>query len=85
MSIDTYAAGAVLIGASTVAAVAGLILMRRFGYFRRLAISHEASGQYLSLVGTLYAVLLGLIVVDAMGRFQQVRLWSAMRPMRWRS
>ena len=70
MSIDTYAAGTVLIGASTVAAVAGLILMRRFGYFRRLAISHEASGQYLSLVGTLYAVLLGLIVVNAMARFQ---------------
>ena len=70
MSIDTYAAGTVLIGASAVAAVAGLILMRRFGYFRSLIISHEASGQYLSIVGTLYAVLLGLIVVDAMGRFQ---------------
>ena len=52
------------------AAVAGLILLRRFGYFRNLVISHEASGQYLSIVGTLYAVLLGLIVVDAMERFQ---------------
>jgi hypothetical protein len=70
MSFDTYAAGSVLIGASALAAVAGLILMRRFGYFRSLIISHEASGQYLSIVGTLYAVLLGLIVVDAMERFQ---------------
>lgn len=68
--MDTYAAGTGLIAASTVAAVAGLIVLRRFGYFRSLIISHEASGQYLSIVGTLYAVLLGLIVVDAMGRFQ---------------
>ncbi|MHB1559992.1 MAG: bestrophin-like domain [Isosphaeraceae bacterium] len=70
MTIDSYAAGAVLVAASALAAVAGLILLRRFGYFRSLIISHEASGQYLAIVGTLYAVLLGLIVVDAMGRFQ---------------
>lgn len=70
MNIDTYAAGSVLVAASALAAVAGLMLMRRFGYFRSLIVSHEASGQYLSLVGTLYAVLLGLIVVDAMDRFQ---------------
>ncbi len=70
MSIDSYLAGTLMIAASAVAAIAGLIVMRRFGYFRTLIISHEASGQYLSIVGTLYAVLLGLIVVDAMGRFQ---------------
>ena len=68
--MDTYAAGTGMIASSAVAAVAGLILLRRFGYFRNLVISHEASGQYLSIVGTLYAVLLGLIVVDAMERFQ---------------
>jgi hypothetical protein len=70
MRVDSYAAGAVLVTASAVAAIAGLILLRRFGYFRSLRISHEASGQYLTIVGTLYAVLLGLIVVDAMARFQ---------------
>ncbi len=70
MTIDSYAAGGVLVGASALAAIAGLMLLRRFGYFRSLRISHEASGQYLAIVGTLYAVLLGLIVVDAMGRFQ---------------
>ena len=68
--MDTYAAGTGMIASSAVAAVAGLILLRRLGYFRNLVISHEASGQYLSIVGTLYAVLLGLIVVDAMERFQ---------------
>ncbi len=70
MTIDSYAAGAVLVAASTLAAIAGLILLRRFGYFLSLTISHEASGPYLAIVGTLYAVLIGLIVVEAMGRFQ---------------
>jgi hypothetical protein len=32
---------------------------------------HTASGNLLAVVGTLYAVLLGLVVVDAMARFQQ--------------
>jgi hypothetical protein len=70
--MDTYAAGTMMIAASAIAAVAGLVLMRRFGYFRSQIISHEVSGQYLSIVGTLYAVLLGLIVVDAMEQFQKV-------------
>jgi len=32
---------------------------------------HDASGGVLAIVGTLYAVLLGLVVVDAMVRFEQ--------------
>lgn len=68
--MDTYAAGAVLITASALASISGLMVLRRFGYFRNLIVSHEASGQYLSVVGTLYAVLLGLIVIDAMDRFE---------------
>ncbi len=32
---------------------------------------HEVGGFYLAMVGTFYAVLLGLIVIDAMTRFQQ--------------
>ena len=41
---------------------------------RTLITAHDISGQYLSIVGTMYAVLLGLIVVDAMSRFQQAFL-----------
>ncbi len=72
MSIDTYAVGTVLIVASAVVAVLGLLAVRRTYNVRNLATIHEVSGQFLSIVGTLYAVLLGLIVVEAMGRFQQV-------------
>ena len=49
----------------------GLFLVRRIFNVRDLVSAHEISGQYLSIVGTMYAVLLGLIVVDAMARFQQ--------------
>ena len=71
MSIDTYAAGTCLIVAGAVIAVLGLIAVRRTYNVRNLATIHEVSGQFLSIVGTLYAVLLGLIVVEAMSRFQQ--------------
>ena len=55
---------------SAVLAVLGLLVVRRVFNVRDLVAVHEISGQYLSIVGTMYAVLLGLIVVDAMGRFQ---------------
>ena len=32
--------------------------------------AHEVGGYYLALVGTFYAVLLGLVVFDAMTKFQ---------------
>jgi hypothetical protein len=35
--------------------------------------NHEVGGYMLSVVGTMYAVLLGLVVVDAMTRFQEAR------------
>lgn len=35
---------------------------------------HEVGGYYMSAVGTLYAVILGLVVVDATNRFNDARL-----------
>ena len=69
MVIDSYAAGAIIIGASSVAAVLGLLAVRRSYDVQALVSAHGVSGQYLSIVGTLYAVLLGLIVVHAMSKF----------------
>jgi hypothetical protein len=71
MALGSYAAGTLLILASALVAILGLFLVRRTYNVRALVAAHEVSGQYLSLVGTMYAVLLGLIVVDAMGRFDQ--------------
>jgi hypothetical protein len=71
MSMDSYIAGTLIIGTSVVLAVVGMLAVRKNYNVQALVSAHEISGQYLSIVGTLYAVLLGLIVVDAMGRFDR--------------
>ncbi|MFN9369826.1 MAG: hypothetical protein ACK6CT_13850 [Planctomycetia bacterium] len=53
--------------------IAGLIVffVQRIFPEHVLRTAHDATGNLLSIVGTLYAVLLGLIVVDAMVRFER--------------
>lgn len=52
---------------------AQVLLRRRLGA-ETIRKCHEVGGYYLSLVGTFYAVLLGLVVVDAMNKFQHAEL-----------
>jgi hypothetical protein len=73
MKIDSYLSGFLMIAASTVLAIAGLLLVRRVLHARNLISSHDVGGYLLSVVGTTYAVILGLIVVDAMSKFQEAR------------
>jgi hypothetical protein len=65
--------GILLVVASSALAVMGLLAVRRFLRARDLISCHDVGGYLLSVVGTLYAVTLGLIVVDSMHRFQQAR------------
>jgi hypothetical protein len=53
--------------------IAGLLWVRKFVTFEKLRPSHDVGGYLLSVVGTLYAVLLGLVVVDAMQQYQHAR------------
>jgi hypothetical protein len=69
--MDSYMSGAGLIATSAALAVFGLLAVRRRIDARTLVSCHEVGGYLLSVVGTLYAVLLGLIVVDAMNTFQE--------------
>ncbi len=69
--IDSYGSGVVLVIGSTIASIVGLLLARKFVHLDQLKATHEVGGYLLSVVGTMYAVLLGLVVVDAMGKFQQ--------------
>jgi hypothetical protein len=73
MKIDTYAVGFVLILGTCLLAVLGLLIVRKFFDLDKLKSCHEVGGYLLSVVGTMYAVLLGLIVVDAMTKFQTAR------------
>src|SRR3954451_4965752 len=74
MKIDSYLAGFFLVAGSTALSIAGLLIVRRVLHKENLISSHDVGGYLLSVVGTTYAVILGLIVVDAMARFQEARL-----------
>jgi hypothetical protein len=53
-----------LTGGGTLIAVMGLLLVRRKYDKRQTASDHEVGGYMLSILGTLYAVVLGFVVVD---------------------
>jgi hypothetical protein len=63
--------GGAVVALGIVAALAVVAAMRFLIPRDVLRQAHDATGNMLSIVGTLYAVLLGLIVVDAMVRFER--------------
>ncbi len=69
--LGLYGTGIVMTIATVALSVAGLVLARRFMSIESLRSCHDVASALLSVVGTMYAVLLGLVVVDAMSRFQQ--------------
>lgn len=64
MDLDNYWVGAALIIGLAFLSVAGLLAVRRYIHLDNLRKCHEVGGYLLSVVGTMYAVLLGLVVVD---------------------
>src|SRR5215208_1036289 len=73
MKLDSYLSGFLLVVACALLSILGLLAVRRTVHARGLISSHDVGGYLLSVVGTLYAVILGLIVVDSMATFQQAR------------
>ncbi|MBX9685171.1 MAG: DUF4239 domain-containing protein [Candidatus Obscuribacterales bacterium] len=71
--MDSYIIGAATILMSCVFSVFGLLITRKFFDMDKLKASHDVGGYLISVVGTLYAVLLGLVVVDSMQKFQDAR------------
>src|ERR1700679_3017766 len=71
--MTSYLVGSVVILLTTLAAVLGMLEVRRRVGIEALLSYHEVAGYLLSVVGTLYAVLLGFVVVDAMQHMQDVR------------
>ena len=63
--------GIAIVGGGIVVALAIVTMARRLFSPEELRQGHDATGNLLAIVGTLYAVLLGLIVVDAMARFEK--------------
>ena len=73
MKVDSYFVGTFLISGISLLSVLGLLVVRKYFDLEKLKSCHEVGGYLLSVVGTMYAVLLGLIVVDAMTKFQTAR------------
>jgi len=61
--------GLAIVGGGILAALLLVTATRRLFPAADLRDGHESTGTLLAIVGTLYAVLLGLVVVDAMVRF----------------
>jgi hypothetical protein len=73
MKVDSYFCGTFFVLGTSLLSVFGLLVVRKYFELEKLKSCHEVGGYLLSVVGTMYAVLLGLIVVDAMTKFQTAR------------
>jgi hypothetical protein len=74
MDTSSFVEISVTIIASTALSLAGLYLVRRRVELSVLRSYHEVAGYLLSVIGTLYAVLLGFIVVDSLSKFDRARV-----------
>ena len=70
MEFHGFTTGLAIISGGIVAALVLVALVRKMFAKDILRQAHDITGNLLSVVGTLYAVLLGLIVVDALVRFE---------------
>lgn len=71
LHMDDYPVGIAIIFLCVAVIITFQIMLTKLLGKERLRKSHEVGGYYLSLVGTTYAVLLGLVVFDAMAKFQR--------------
>lgn len=72
--MNTIFLGLLAVIVSTLLAVGGMLIVRKRVGTKALTLNHEVAGYLLSVVGTLYAVLLGFVVVDAMEHTQEIRV-----------
>jgi len=72
--INSYLLGLIVIGGTTVLSVLGLLLARKLTDHRRLKSHHEVGGYMFSILGTLYSVVLGFVVVTVSNDTQQARV-----------
>lgn len=72
--MNSFLSGGIFIVVSTALAVLGMLYVRKRVGVQELISQHEVAGNLLSVIGTLYAVLLGFVVVDAMNHQQDLRV-----------
>jgi len=72
--MSSYIIGAFFVILTTVLSVLGMLYVRKKVGVSKLREYHEVAGYLLSIIGTLYAVLLGFVVVDTMQHVQDLRV-----------
>lgn len=72
-SMDIWIFGLSIVGGAILFSALGVWFARRVSKEGRLKRHHEVAGYMLSIVGTLYSVLLGLVVVDTQAKYQEAR------------
>lgn len=63
--MNSFMVALILVGGSTFLSVGGMFLVRKFVHLEKLQSYHEVGGYLLAVLGTLYAVVLGFVVVNA--------------------
>ena len=71
--MNTWFFSFLVVAGSAFASVVGLLFSRKFIRPALLRKHHEMAGNILAVVGTLNAVLLGLVIMEAQSRYQQAR------------
>jgi hypothetical protein len=66
-----------IVGLSTLISVLGAIIVRKKFHSKDFTEHHEVAGYFLSIVGTMYSVLLGLLVVNVISKFDQARAMAS--------
>lgn len=66
--MDTLTSGLLIVGGSTIVSLSGMFLVRKHISRQTLEACHEVGGIILAIVGTLYAILVGLIVVNSQAK-----------------
>jgi len=70
----TFAFGTIAILAAIALAVGGMLLVRRKVDVVELRMHHDVADPLLSVVGTLFSILLGFLVAGSISRFDEARL-----------
>jgi len=72
--MNTFLLGVAVIGGIIAVAISGLLLVRAKCDIRQFSAHHEVGGYMLSVLGTLYAVVLGFVVVSVYESAQNIRV-----------
>ncbi len=70
LGLENYAIGIPFIALVVIAFVWGQKIFKKFIHKEKIESCHEVGGIILGIIGTIYAVTLGLVVLDAMTKFE---------------